>query len=140
VEATRLSKPTVLIEDGWLKPGVCLVTYGWVMALDPAIPATFDTLVVDDWAQCSLGGQLHPLIQAGRLTRADIHAEIGAIVAGLARGRAVPSERTLFWHRGFAISDIVLGHAVHQRALARGIGQDLTLWRQSPEQFEGVGS
>lgn len=140
VEATRLSTPQVLIEEPWLKPGVCLVTYGWVMALDPAIPAAFDRLVVDDWVQCRLGGQLHPLIEAGTLTREHIHAEIGAIVAGLAAGRASPAERTLFWHRGFAISDIVLGHAIHERALARGIGQRLTLWRESPEIIEGTGT
>ena len=34
VEATRLEKPTVLIDDAWLKPDCLLVTYGWVMATD----------------------------------------------------------------------------------------------------------
>lgn len=133
VEATRLSQPEVLIEEAWLAPGVCLITYGWVMALDPGIPGAFDMLVVDDWAQCQLGGQLHPLIVEGTLTRDDIHAEIGAIVDGQARGRSSPIERTLFWHRGFAVSDIVLGNAVFERAKVNGRGRSLTLWRDSPE-------
>jgi ornithine cyclodeaminase len=52
------------------------------------------------------GGALYPLIESGRLTDAHIHAEIG--------DRMQPSpdvsadERILLWHRGFAISDIVL--------------------------------
>ncbi|MGH6718254.1 MAG: ornithine cyclodeaminase family protein [Alphaproteobacteria bacterium] len=133
VEATRLTSPQVLIEDSWLAPGVCLVTYGWVMALDPAIAARFDKLVVDDWEQCRRGGQLYPLIERGELGRERIHAEIGAIVAGHAVGREGPAERNLFWHRGFAVSDIVLGDAVLARAKAAGRGRLLTLWRDSPE-------
>ena len=35
VEATRLEKPEILIDDGWLKPDCLLVAYGWVMANRP---------------------------------------------------------------------------------------------------------
>lgn len=137
VEATRLAQPAVLIEDAWLKPGACLIVYGWVMAVDPRLPLAVDKLVVDDWAQCQKGGQLYPLIADGRLTGDHVHGEIGRIVAGRLAGRESAEERTMFWHRGFAISDIVLGHRVLERARAKGLGTALSFWRQSPEDGRG---
>jgi len=128
VEATRLERPEVLVRDAWLEPGALLVTYGWVMAVDPALPLRVDKLVVDDWAQCQHGGQLHPLIASGALRREHVHAEIGEIVHGTRVGRADPGERIIFWHRGFAISDIVLGAWIHAQAEAKGVGAMLTLW------------
>jgi ornithine cyclodeaminase len=128
VEATRLEHPEVLIRDEWLAPGALLVTYGWVMALDPALPFRVDKLVVDDWAQCEQGGQLHPLIERGALRREHVHAEIGEIAAGARPGRTGRGERIIFWHRGFAISDIVLGAAILEAAEAKGTGAMLTLW------------
>jgi alanine dehydrogenase len=128
VEATRLERPEVLVRESWLKPGALLVTYGWVMAIDPALPFRADKLVVDDWAQCQHGGQLHPLIASGALRREHVHAEIGEIVHGTRAGRTGPGERIIFWHRGFAISDIVLGAWIHEQAEAKGVGTMLTLW------------
>ena len=46
VEATRLERPEVLVRDDVLKPGSLLVTYGWVMAVDPASATACDKLVV----------------------------------------------------------------------------------------------
>ena len=128
IEATRLEKPEILIRDRWLKPGSLLVTYGWVMAVDPATVAGVEKRVVDDWAQCRKGGALYPLIASGAFRDEHIHAEIGQIVSGDRPGRTEAHERILFWHRGFAISDIVLGAWILAEAHRKGIGQMLTLW------------
>ena len=128
VEATRLEKPEILIRDRWLKPGSLLVTYGWVMAVDPATVAGVEKRVVDDWAQCRKGGALYPLIASGALRDEHIHAEIGQIASGDRPGRTQSDERILFWHRGFAISDIVLGAWILAEARRKGVGQTLTLW------------
>ena len=133
VEATRLERAEVLVRDEHVKPGALVVTYGWVMAVDPRLPLRADKLVVDDWAQCQKGGQLFPLIERGELTRAHVYAEIGEIVAGTRAGRTSPEERIVFWHRGFAISDIVLGARILAEAEAKGIGQVLTLWDGADE-------
>ena len=127
VEATRLEQPEVLVRDAALKPGALLVTYGWVMAVEPTLPRRMDKLVVDDWEQCRHGGQLYPLIAAGELGREHVHAEIGEIVTGARAGRERPDERILFWHRGFAISDIVLGARILAEAEKRGVGTMLSL-------------
>lgn len=127
VEATRLERPTALIPADAVKPGALIITYGWMMAIDPDLPFRMDKIVVDDWAQCRHGGALYPLIESGRLTDAHIHAEIGEVVCGNKAGRTSADERILFWHRGFAISDIVLGDAVLRRAEATGTGTMLPL-------------
>jgi alanine dehydrogenase len=134
VEATRLERPEVLVREAWLEPGALLVTYGWVMAIDPELPFRVDKLVVDDWEQCRLGGQLHPLIAQGRLRREHVHAEIGQIVNGTRPGRADRGERIIFWHRGFAISDIVLGSRILAETEAKGVGTTLTLWDDDREE------
>jgi alanine dehydrogenase len=133
IEATRLEQPEVLIEDEWLKPGSLLVTYGWVMAVDPMTVATVSKRVVDDWEQCRKGGALYPLIASGALRNDHIYAEIGEIVCGRRTGRTDAEERILFWHRGFAISDIVLGSWIVEQAQQSRAGQTLTLWDSHDE-------
>lgn len=133
IEATRLEQPAILIKDEWLKPNALLVTYGWIMAVDPATVRSAGKIVVDDWAQCCKGGQLFPMIESGELTRARIHAEIGEIVDGQKPGRTDPNERIVFWHRGFAISDIMLGSHVLKLAEERSVGQTMILFDQKDE-------
>jgi alanine dehydrogenase len=122
IEATRLMQPEALLHETDLKPGALLVTYGWVRALDAGLPAAMDKLVVDDWEQCTHGGQLHDLIVSGALRREHIHGEIGEITCGELPGRQNADERILFWHRGFAVSDIVLGDWIYRRAEAQSVG------------------
>lgn len=122
IEATRLTQPEALLHGTDLKPGALLVTYGWVRALDAQLPFAMDKLVVDDWEQCTKGGQLHDLITSGALRHEHIHGEIGEIVAGTRPGREHDDERILFWHRGFAVSDIVLGDWIYRQAETQGIG------------------
>jgi ornithine cyclodeaminase len=68
------------------------------------------------------------LIASGALRDEHIHAELGQIVSGDRPGRSQSDERILFWHRGFAISDIVLGAWILAEARRKGVGQNLTLW------------
>ncbi|MBV9734968.1 MAG: ornithine cyclodeaminase family protein [Acidisphaera sp.] len=122
VEATRLTRPEPLLFEKDLAPGSLLVTYGWIRAVDERLPFAMDRLVVDDWEQCTHGGQLHDLIAAGRLQRHHIHAEIGEITCGKLAGRQDAQQRILFWHRGFAVSDIVLGDWIFRRAETQSVG------------------
>ena len=128
VEATRLEQPQILIRDEWLEPDCLLITYGWKMAVDPKTVLGASKIVVDDWRQCCHGGQLHPMIVSGELTSRMIHAEMGEIVAGGKAGRQDTDGRIVFWHRGFAISDIVLGYDILRRAEANATGQIFTLF------------
>ena len=133
VEATRLEKPAVLIDDAWLKPDCLLVTYGWVMATDPATVQRASKVVVDDWEQCCKGGQLYPMIESGELTRDSLHGEIGEVVAGAVSGREDGDGIIVYWHRGFAISDIMLGSRVLGEAESRSVGTVTTLFDREDE-------
>jgi alanine dehydrogenase len=133
VEATRLETPEILIRDEWLRPDCLLVTYGWKMAVDPATVRSASKVVVDDWEQCCRGGQLHSMIVSGELTKETIHAEIGEIAGGAKSGREDADGRIVFWHRGFAISDIMLGAEILKSAEARNIGTPLVLFDQADE-------
>ncbi|MFP6743421.1 MAG: ornithine cyclodeaminase family protein [Alphaproteobacteria bacterium] len=128
VEASRLEVPEVLVPASAIGSGALLVSFGWIMAVDPALATDCDKMVVDDWAQCTKGGTFHTLIENGDLTREMVHAEIGEIAAGDQPGRQSDDERITFWHRGFAISDIVLGHHIYERARADDVGTMLKLW------------
>jgi ornithine cyclodeaminase/alanine dehydrogenase-like protein (mu-crystallin family) len=84
-------------------------------------------LVVDDWGQCKGGkfGSLRAHVDAGKLSEATLHAELGQIVAGLKPGRETRAETILLWHRGLSLSDIALGQAMLAKAARLGIGQRL---------------
>ncbi len=119
------------MSDDAVKPGALLQPYGAVLSVAPSLPFTVDKLVVDDWNQCKRSeyGQFAEMIQAGELRDEHCYADIGEIVAGLKPGRESDQERIIFWHKGFAISDIVIGHLAYERAKEKGIGTWLTYYR-----------
>jgi ornithine cyclodeaminase len=86
-----------------------------------------DKIVVDDWGQCRTGelGSLRAHVEAGKLSDATLHAELGEIVAGTKPGRESERETILLWHRGLSTSDIALGAAMLAKAKRLGIGQRL---------------
>jgi alanine dehydrogenase len=127
VEASRLNEPTPLLKTEWIKPGAFVVPYGTMSAVELSLTDIMSKLVVDDWGQCKSGpfGALRAHVEAGKLSEATLHAEMGEVVAGLKSGREREDETILFWHRGLSLSDIALGHAMLEKAARRGIGQQL---------------
>ena len=127
VEASRLTEPTPHLRTRWIKRGACVIPYGTVSAVELDLLDIMDKIVVDDWGQATAGpfGCLRRHVDAGLLSPANLHAELGQIVAGLKPGRTDPSETTLLWHRGLSLSDIALGHAMLEKAKHLGIGQRL---------------
>jgi alanine dehydrogenase len=127
VEASRLSEPAPMLKTSWIKPGAFVVPYGTMSAVELSLTDIMDKLVVDDWGQCKGGnfGSLRAHVEAGKLSEATLHAELGQIVAGLKPGRESELETNLLWHRGLSLSDIALGHAMLMKAERLSIGQRL---------------
>ncbi len=127
IEASRLVEPAPLLKTEWIKPGALVMPYGTMSALELSLTDIMAKLVVDDWGQVSAGnfGAMRQHVQAGKLTKETLHAEMGQIVAGLKPGRERDDETILFWHRGLSLSDIALGHAMLEKAARLGIGQRL---------------
>ena len=127
VEASRLERPAPLLETAWIERGALVIPYGTMSAVELSLTDIMDKIVVDDWGQCKAGslGSLRAHVEAGRLTEATLHGELGEIVAGLKPGRQGDDETNLLWHRGLSLSDIALGAAMLAKARNLGIGQRL---------------
>src|SRR5258706_2140862 len=128
VEASRLEKPEPLLKTAWIKKGAFVVPYGTMSAVELSLTDIMDKMLVDDWGQCRKGlpfGALRAHVDGDRLSEANLHAELGQVVAGRKRGRERDDETILLWHRGLSITDIALGHALLEKAAKTGIGQRL---------------
>ena len=127
VEASRLMQPTPLLKTEWIKPGTFVVPYGTMSAVELSLTDIMQKLVVDDWGQCKSGqfGSLRAHVEAGKLSEATLHAELGEIVASKKVGREREDETILLWHRGLSLSDIALGSAMLEKAARLGIGHRL---------------
>lgn len=79
-------------------------------------------MVIDDWAQASHSGEINVPLKQKLISKKDIYASLGDIVAGKKKGRTSTEEITLFDTTGLAIQDIACAYEVY-RALKnkRGI-------------------
>jgi alanine dehydrogenase len=127
VEASRLDTPAPMLKTAWIKPSAFVVPYGTMSAIELSLTDIMNKVVVDDWGQCRAGqfGALRAHVDAGKLTEATLHAELGQIVAGKKPGRERDDETILLWHRGLSLSDIALGAAMLDKAARLGVGQTL---------------
>ena len=89
--------------------------------LEPELLAR-STLVADVLQQCAEIGELHHALDAGVLTRADVHAELGDLVAGRKPGRSNANEITVFDSTGTALEDVAAAALCFERAVSRGRG------------------
>ncbi|MDQ6681540.1 MAG: ornithine cyclodeaminase family protein, partial [Pseudomonadota bacterium] len=127
VEASRLEKPEPKLKTEWIKTGACVIPYGTMSAVELTLTDIMDKIVMDDWGQAKAGpfGALRAHVDSGRLSEANLHAELGQIVAGVKPGRESETETNLFWHRGLSLSDIALGAAMLDKARRLKLGQSL---------------
>ncbi len=94
--------------------------------LDPALLAR-SAVVVDILDQAVTSGDLHHAIAAGVMTREDVRAELGAVVAGKKKGRLHADEIVVFDSTGTALQDVAAAAAVYERAVAEGVGSSQSL-------------
>lgn len=71
--------------------------------------------VTDSTAQCAQKGELQHAIRDGLLTVEDVHAEMGAIVAGDKEGRTSPEQITIFDSTGLGAQDLGMVRYMMQR-------------------------
>ncbi len=71
-------------------------------------------VVIDDWAQASHSGEINVPITHKQISKRDVHAQLGDIVAGKKKGRTSAEEITLFDATGLAIQDISCAYVVYE--------------------------
>jgi ornithine cyclodeaminase/alanine dehydrogenase-like protein (mu-crystallin family) len=72
-------------------------------------------------------GELQHAISAGIMTVADLHAELGEVVAGLKPGRSSDDELFVFDSTGTALQDVAAAAAVFEGARKARRGRELSL-------------
>ena len=83
-------------------------------------------VVVDQMSAClAEAGDLIRPIEDGVYDASQIHAEIGAIIAGDRPGRESDDEITLFKSVGLAAQDVAVARVVYNRAVQQGAGTAL---------------
>jgi alanine dehydrogenase len=79
-------------------------------------------IVCDILEQCAVMGDLHHALDAGSLTRADVHAELGEVVAGRKPGRESEEEIIIFDSTGMALQDVAAAAFLYEKAQRDGAG------------------
>jgi alanine dehydrogenase len=112
-----------------LHPGLFLAAVGAdnpdKHELDPLVFRAA-SIVVDLLDQAATMGDLHHALDAGVVTRTDVGAELGQVVAGQRPGRGSPDEIIVFDSTGTALQDVAAAVVVYQRALHDGRGTRLS--------------
>jgi len=90
--------------------------------LEPAILKK-SKLVIDDWAQAAHSGEINVAVQKKIISRRDVYAQLGDIVAGKREGRVRADEITVFDSTGLAIQDLAVANLIYKVALRKGKGK-----------------
>ena len=114
----------VSVPAHWLKPGALSILVGHGLA--PSTLHEAGHVVATSAGQMALTGT-DLADDQGRLRAVD--AELPAILAGRAPGRAGVTDRVFAYNSGLVITDIALGHRFAELAAARGLGQKVPLWQ-----------
>ena len=94
--------------------------------LDPRLMIR-NKIVVDIAEQAAHNGELHHAIDLGLCTQADIHAELGQILAGKKPGRTSEEEIILFDSTGTALQDVAVAAQIYEDASLGGRGLRVNL-------------
>jgi ornithine cyclodeaminase/alanine dehydrogenase len=79
-------------------------------------------IVVDIMEQCAEFGELHHALDAGMVTKENVHARLGEVIAGVKPGRTSSEEIIIFDSTGMALQDVVAAAAVYEKAMSLGTG------------------
>jgi ornithine cyclodeaminase len=124
VTTTPTEKP-ILMAD-WLEPGQHLTAMGsdseHKNEIDPAVFVRA-TYIADRLSQTRILGELHHAIRAGAATPEQQFAELGAVIAGTAKGRVSAGDITFADLTGTGVQDTAIANLAVSRAAAAGSGQ-----------------
>jgi ornithine cyclodeaminase/alanine dehydrogenase-like protein (mu-crystallin family) len=108
-----------------IRPGTFIAAVGadneTKQELDPRLLVE-NKLVVDVLDQCASIGELHHALEGGLMTRSDVDAELGEVVAGVKPGRTSADEIIIFDSTGMALQDVIAAATVYERAKQIGAG------------------
>ncbi len=124
VTTTPSRKP--LINADWISPG----THINAMGADAPSKQELETrlllkskIIIDSWAQASHSGEINVPVAQKILKRKNIHAKLGDVIIGNAKGRE-GDEITIFDSTGLAVQDVVTAGMIYRRDREQGVGSE----------------
>jgi len=118
------------LKQEYVQPGTFIAAVGadseTKQELEPELLARNKT-VVDIVEQCASIGELHHAIACGLMTKEQVHAELGAVVAETKPGRTSADEIIVFDSTGMALQDVIAAASVYTKAINKGVGRMLNL-------------
>ena len=94
--------------------------------LDPTLLGG-SKVVADLVEQCSTIGELHHALDQKVMTKDQVHAELGEVVAATKPGRTSSDEVIVFDSTGMALQDVVTAALVYEKAKQQGAGTTIEL-------------
>ena len=114
-----------LIKRDFVAPGTFIAAIGAdspeKQELEPAL-LSHNRIVVDVLEQCAAIGEVHHALAAALITREDVYAELGEVIAGIKPGRTSSDEVVIFDSTGMALQDVVTAATVYEKAVNQGAG------------------
>ncbi|HEU4506922.1 MAG TPA: ornithine cyclodeaminase family protein [Pyrinomonadaceae bacterium] len=118
------------LKQEYAQPGTFIAAVGsdseTKQELEPALLARNKT-VADVVEQCASIGELHHAIASETMTKDQVHAELGEVIAGIKPGRTSPDEIIIFDSTGMALQDVIAASTVYKNAVEKGIGRTVNL-------------
>ncbi|MSP37970.1 MAG: ornithine cyclodeaminase family protein [Deltaproteobacteria bacterium] len=129
VTVTTAKEPIVIAE--WLKPGVHINAVGShrpdQREIDSATLKRAKVVVDSRPAIMAECGDILLALKEKSITEANIHGEIGEVLAGTKAGRINGDEITLYKSVGIAIQDVAAAQLVYRKALAQNVGTNVEI-------------
>jgi alanine dehydrogenase len=129
VTATPATRPIVNNED--ISDGTHLNLMGadapGKQEIDPEI-LRHAKIVVDDYEQAIMSGEINVPIKEGLIPRRNICGELGEILIGTKVGRESAGEITVFDSTGIAAQDVAVAWEVYKKAKKSGRGLYINLF------------
>ena len=126
VTATRSTDP--IVRGEWVRPGLHINAIGaddpFKAELDGSALKKADKLVIDYELALDTKEIRLPMEQ-GILSRRNVYANIGQVVAGVKSGREKPSEITIFKSTGMTLPYVAIYAEIYRKAKALGLGTEI---------------
>ena len=130
IVVTCTTSRTAILDVRHLHPGLFIAAVGAdnpeKQELSPALLRE-TTIVVDLLDQAATMGDLHHALDAGTLTRDDVHGELASVLCGRVPGRRHPDQVFVFDSTGTALQDVAVASVAYRRAVERGVGLEVGL-------------
>ena len=129
VTVTTAKEPIVNVQ--WLKPGVHINAVGShradVREIDGETLKRAKVVVDSREAIMAECGDILLALKENSISEADIHGEIGEVLAGSKTGRSNAGEFTLYKSVGIAIQDVATAQLVYRKALEQNVGTNVEI-------------